>query len=1669
MTLQSHFLRAASEEGAGISFIRSGNIEERVTYSQLYAKALKVLGGLTQKGLRPRDELVIQVQDNKELLLLFWGCILGGIIPVPLSPGIQLQQKTKLSQIWKYLSHPHLADDDLLRYVLEFSDPGVVVPASETDIAYIQFSSGSTGEPKGVILTHGNLDANINDITTSLEIGKDDRLLSWMPLTHDMGMIGFHLTGVANGIEAISIDTQLFIRRPMVWMEKSDEHRASVLYSPNFGFQYFLSSHQQKGSPSWHLSCIRIIVNGAESISARLCDEFSNALQKYGLKATAIVTAYGLAEACVEVSAMPVNTPIRSHWVNRDLLNIGDVVQPVAQGSVKAVNFVDVGRPVPSCSVRICDGADIPLPGSTLGHIQLAGKNITPGYYNNSAATRSAFTEDGWLRTGDVGYIFEGRLVITGRLKNIIIVNGRNFYPNDIERAIIDAGISELGKVAACGVQRPDEDHREELVLFFIYKGDNEHLAAQSRRIASAVWNTVGVQVDKVVPIRKMPKTTSGKIQYFQLAESYQKGELPAIQVLHEPTDRGDIMDIVCSLLGCGDIPADTNLLTLGLNSLTAVQLCSRIRHYRSLDISVEDIFRTPTVSGLEQLLQTASFQILPVPVASREHSGIAPMSAAQQRIWLEMQLNRSSVAYNIPIAHRIKGGLDIPSLESAIRETIKRYEILRTSYCMGDDLPVQKIHLYDDRLFTLVSTDIHHAADPEKELRAIFDEEVDHVFDLGRPCQISGRVVRIEENLYCCILVFHHILTDGWSLASLMTEISELYRIIHNGLTVVDPAEDYIQYRDYVRWQQQIRDTPAYLESKSFWTKEIAGISSPATLSGKAPVSDPYRGYAAGHYSKVFTAQELATLNGLASEYGTTPFCIVMALLNILLYRYTGNRDVVVGFDTYGRITPEMEKIMGYLINTLCLRTNLHEGQTIADIICLIRDNILKAVGHQLFSFEDLMATQKPAHTALQNPFFDILVLYQNFYQSGSTLQLEGCTTSMEHIPVKEGLAGLVMEFSIRGDSLHLTMQYMKSRYGHGEIQQLAAHISNLLAEISGKQGSEKMIALNFLTEKEMLMPIAVIPCSNRQIPDQQPLHRLFRQQAGRHPERVAVVAGAKQLTYGELDSVTDRLSRTIRQRHQIVKDDKIGFLTSRNEHIVIAILTIWKSGAAYVPIDPEWPKDRRDLVIIESGIKCLITDDVYHAGLDKACPAGIINIDRVEDGPEDDYPEVDTAMTDLAYVIYTSGSTGKPKGVMIEHHTLVQYVAQFISYFAIAEKDVFIQQASVGFDTLVEEIFPALCTSGRIVIASQGGRDTEKLLSEIHRNKVTILTTTPLVLQEINAKSDARTDSLRTIISGGDVLSPACIDKLAKNTEIYNTYGPSETTVCACYKKVDDISESALIGKPIHGYRVYLLDDNMQLLPWGKTGHIYISGGCARGYLNEPELTRRNFIENPLDANSMLYRTGDLGRWTEYGDLEFVGRNDNQVKVRGHRVELEEVEKVIMEYKDISLTVVLQDQQRDYLVAFLLRSDPVFKMELHSYLAEKLPYYMVPYHYILVDEIPLTSSGKIDRNALRELLRGDAPAIQPAKSVAPQSKTETLLVDLWKNVLNIQNPGVTDNFFELGGQSVKATQLLNRIYMATGVEIQLAEIFMYPTIREQGELLAKREEKKYQFIDIL
>lgn len=1626
MSLTNALLVAANESNKGITFVSADGTDEWCSYRYLYQSALYVLGNLQRNGLKPGDELVIQAENNRDFLFIFWACLLGKIIPVPLSSGTQADQKQKLIRIWPFLNSPYWACDQqqavrihttaiaagqegaylqisnrllLFSTLLEQQQEGSIMNADSNDLAYIQFSSGSTGDPKGVCLTHDNLLCNIGDIASSLCLTQDDTLLSWMPLTHDMGLIGFHLTGLVKQLSTVNIATPAFIRRPLLWLEKTTQYNASVLYTPNFGFQYLLAAIDEQKKYLWNLANVRLIVNGAEPISPRLCDRFNNTMRPYGLRDCTITAAYGLAEAAVEVAVMPVGSELQCYYLKRGQLNIGDEIIITDREDNAAVGFVDVGYPVSACSVRICDDNGLLLPDQVIGHIQIKGRNVTAGYYNNPAATAAAFTDDHWCKTGDLGFLRNGRLVITGRLKNIIIINGQNYYPQDLEQVVINAGIADAGKVVACG-NYDHETGKEALIIFILYRGNAEAFSSTVNAVRAAIMQLTGIYTDAVIPVKKIPKTTSGKIQHFKLLASYRESLRDELHNRSGELLKEQLMLIVGEV--CGS--SHKNLWESGLNSLTAMQLASRISSMTGVQLPVAILFEYPDIDSLfEYILQQPSSVHRRLPQRTADTMSVA-LTAAQRRIWTECQLYKESTAYNIPLVFSIKGPLDIGLLEHAMSSLVKQYEVLRTSFEVVDGQPAQRIHPYSEHLFTVNLVD--------------GGSILDKPFSLDQPSLFRMSVVQRSPDEYMLYFVVHHIVADGWSLALLFRKLCAYYA------QVPDPAA-IVQFREYVAWQQELSGTSLLGEQRQYWQEELRELPPAAHLSARINSQYPAAPLQTAYFSFSFGADSRKYLTALADKHEATPFCIVMALLNVLLHRYTHLPDLTTGFDVTGRTAVEIENCIGYTLNTMCLRVQITGKERFSDVIAQVKRKIWHALSNQLLPFEEILAEQG-------NALFNILVLYQNFAGTDFIPYFASC--DVERIPFhgNNGFVDLLMEFTEAPDNFHLGIQYNIALYEAGEMADFAAHFQKLLQDVS-------------LNDQEISRyAIAPEPPLRLLHDGDVPVHLMFEQQVLIQPDLVAVCYDEELITYRQLNGYANAIASVLKDI--VGPDDCVGFLLGRNPGMLIAMLGILKSGAAYVGIDPDLPDLRCEKMIADSRMKVLLTDDEHVNRLSGL--AQRIHFVNVGDYYYElaDSPVYTGTPDDLAYVIYTSGSTGQPKGVMIPHRSLAGYVQQFIAYFAVTGSDIVIQQTSIAFDTVVEEVFPALCVGGKVVIAPEGGRDIHELISLIKQHNATILSATPLLLNEVNKYAGEVTKSLRTVISGGDVLHASDIDRFFGQADVYNTYGPSETTVCAAYNHITSLSDAGVIGKPLRNRQVYILDDNRQLMPAGKTGEICIAGGLARGYLHQPELTSDKFIDDPFHPGRKIYCTGDIGYINSRGDLVFQGRNDQQVKIRGYRVELGEIEKVLNSHVCIGQVAVVWETGKAQLVAVIKLEAPITDQELRRYIMAALPPYMIPHRFQRIDHMPLTVSGKLDRQQLLSLLQQEE--VEADNHQEPVNDTERWLLAMVRELLKSNLPGTTDNFFEHGCNSITANNISNHVYRKTGCRLEIRDIFLYPTV---------------------
>ncbi|MCX7921502.1 MAG: HAD-IIIC family phosphatase [Clostridia bacterium] len=1094
-SLTEFFLANSSMTDKGVTFISGEKQEKFVSYKELNDKALWVLYELQSRGIEKGSQLILQVDDNEYFIYIIWACILGGILAAPVSVGSNDEHRMKLFNIYSILDKPklitskkisdslqkfsqknNLSDDfelvsrnTILIEELNAGDfEGTIIHPDPRDTAVIQFSSGSTGTPKGVIITHENALVNTLSCNIHMKTTSEDSSLSWLPLTHDLGLVDVHFCGVVAGINQYIMPTSLFIRHPLVWMKKVHEHRATQLYSPNFGYKHFLTEFDRNPSQILDLSCIRFIQNGAEPISVELCNTFLDKLAPYGLKSSTMCPVYGMAEATVGVTGSPVGSDLLVHRLNRECLEVGYAVQDCGEEDSRSIVFVDVGHAIVNSYVRICDDSDCVLEENILGNIQISGRNVTQGYYNNKEATDKAFTTDGWLRTGDLGFMRNGRLVITGRAKDIIFVNGQNYYPHDIERIAEDIEGIELGKIAACGVFNK-ETQKEEIVLFVIFKSSLEEFLPIATKLKRHINIKIGLEIKDVVPLRKIPKTTSGKVQRYKLGQSYADGEYSEVlQKIADmmgidsiaagenvPKDQIDekLLEIWTEVLEVEKerIGFDDSFFGLGGNSLRATILASKVQAEFDVEIPIGEIFNLSVFKDLANFIREStqkSFMSI-MPAEEKEYYSV---SSAQKRMFILHQLEGIGTSYNIPIAFKVEGNLDIPKFEEAFGTIINRHEALRTSFEVVNGEAVQKIH--KDVEFKLSCIDCE-----ESKVNGVIQEFI-RPFDLSKAPLLRGAVLKLADSKHMILLDMHHIIADGTGVKAMLKEFSELY----NGHSVTDIT---FQYKDFSEWQNSIFETEAMKKQEQYWLDIFS--EEPSVLSMPLDYKRPDRRTFNGRMVEFHLSDEIiAKARALTEQQGVTMNMLMYAAYTLLISKYSGQDDIVIGSLVAGRNNPDIENTLGVFINFLPVRNKLPIKSTFLEFLNLTSDRLLSAYENQDYPFEKIVEGVNYNLAPSRNPLFDTLLNYHNEIYMDMNLSIDGLQSSIYNIECDRSTLDLkldIVEYST--GKLGGVLEYNTNLLSEGTITRFIKHFESIL-ELITDNPHKRLADINVFTQEE-------------------------------------------------------------------------------------------------------------------------------------------------------------------------------------------------------------------------------------------------------------------------------------------------------------------------------------------------------------------------------------------------------------------------------------------------------------------------------------------------------------------------------------------------------------------------------------------------------------------------
>src|SRR5713226_961607 len=1177
------------------------------------------------------------------------------------------------------------------------------------------------------------------------------------------------------------------------------------------------------------------------------------------------------------------------------------------------------------------------------------------------------------------------------------------------------------------------------------------------------------------VGLEELPLTPNGKVNLRALPAPDYDAQLQESYV----PPRTPIEDLLCGIwaevLKVSRVSVNDNFFELGGHSLLATQIVSRVLPTFKVQLPLRALFEAPTIAGMAErieALRESESTSAALSITRSSSDDAAPLSFGQQSFWFLDSLTPNTSLYNIFRTVRLRGELRFAALGQALDALMARHESLRTVFSSVNGQPVQVIA--EDQEFELSEIDLVHLSTDvrEAELQRLLKDSVRAPFDLAHGPLVRATLFRLDADEHVLLLSMHHIVADDWSMGIFSRELEQLYAGFANGHAPQLP-ELPIQYADFARWQHAWSQNGTLEKQLQYWKQQLAGAPPLLELPTDRPrPSGPT--FHGAHHTLTLPRALRDQLVKLSERESVSLFMTLLAAFQALLAQYSGQDDIVVGSPIAGRNRLETENLIGHFINTLLLRTSLSGDPTFSELLARVRDAALGAYAHQETPFEKLVEALQPERNLSYTPLFQVMFVFQN--ASVSDLNLSGLRITTEELHGESAPLDLTLEARETADGIRCVFEYKTDLFNAVTIERIAERFQ-LLLEQAVDSPTRNISGLALLTEAEQRRLLVEWNNTARDYPRDLCIQQLFEAQVEQTPDAPAVGFEDQSLSYRELNERANQLAHRLRA-NEVGAETLVGICVERSLEMIVGVLGILKAGAAYVPLDPNYPRERLNLILQDAGVSLVLSHEKV-AGLLAEFSGSVLCLDAdwQELASESaDNPVPITTAEGLAYVIYTSGSTGTPKGAMIEHRSLVNFTMNAIGDYHFGPADKVLQFASLSFDTSAEEIFPCLASGGTLVLRSD---EMLSSVAEFLRTcddwNITVLDLPTAYWHEIAAEFErVRTplpENLRLLIIGGERALPERLaiwqQAVGTKVRLVNTYGPTEATIVATKWEapppgLDGSPGKLPIGRPLGNVTVYLLDRKMNLVPIGAPGELHLGGdGLARGYLNRPELTAEKFVNNPFssDAHARLYKTGDLARYLPDGNIEYLARVDDQVKIRGFRIELGEIESALRRHVKVRECVVVAREDTPgnrQLVGYVVpvAETKVDSRELRTFLQDKLPEYMVPPILVELAELPLTPSGKVNRRALPA---PDYDAQLKDTFVAPRTPVEELLCGIWAEVLRLTRVGINDNFFELGGHSLLATQIVSRVLQTFAVQLPLRALFEAPTVGALAERIHK------------
>ncbi|MFF2144924.1 amino acid adenylation domain-containing protein [Kitasatospora sp. NPDC058190] len=1623
--------------------------EAALTYRELNERANRWARLLIGRGVGPEDRVAVALRRSTEWLAATLGVLKAGAVYVPVDPGHPADRIGYLVEDARPAVVLTASDDaaalaaagvteplivDAPATVAELAAAGTDDPADDdrrrplrpAHAAYAIYTSGTTGRPKGVLVPHSGFASMAGAHAENLAVDQDSRVLQLIAPNFDVSVADLAMT-LLSGATLVLPESH---HQPV-----GDELTALVRSSEATHVQ--LAAGTLATLDPDELPTLRTLVTGGEP-----CPPDQIAMWSEGRR---MINAYGPTETMV---CATMSRPLAGR------------VQP------------PIGRPLWNRQVFVLDGQLRPVAPGVPGELYLAGDGLARGYLERPALTAERFVAnpfgmpgERFYRTGDtVRWTADGELEYLGRTDGQVKIRGYR-----VELGEVEAAVAALDGVERVVVQARDSAEAGRRLVAYVVPTDPAAFDGQAIRDRVAAELPGYMVPSAVVPLERIPLTGPGKVDYRALPEP----EFPAADSGRAPRDEREqrLGALFAEVLGLSAVGIDHSFFDLGGHSLLATRLVNRIRTAFGVELPVRAVFEAPTVAALAERLEGAETARPALVQADRPDT--VPLSYAQRRLWY-MDRTSGEARYNILLPLRLLGDLDTAALRSALADVVARHESLRTVFPVSDGIPWQRVLTPEEVEVPLTVAESAHS-----ELDGVLAAASDRGFDLATEAPLRGHLWRLGEREHVLLLVLHHIAGDGSSIAPLARDLATAYRArIAGGAPEFTPLP--VQYIDYTLWQRSVlgdEEDPDSAVSRQLahWRTALADLPEELNL----PYDRARSAEAAGSGGEVplrLTAEHVRLIEEVARAADASTFMVLQAAVAALLGRLGAGTDIPLGSVIAGRTDEALDELVGFFVNTLVLRTDISGRPGLLELVRRVRTANLAAYANQDVPFERVVEELNPVRAVNRNPLFQVAISYQN--NEEATLDLPGLAVSPQPFGTSQAKFDLSFNFAEERDAdgaiavLGGVVEYNSALFDADTVGAVADRLARLLTAAL-ERPEQPLDEHELMSERESALLLREVNDTGHGIPEGT-VADVFEDRVRQTPQAVAVVGEGARLSYAELDARANRLANHLASLG-VRPGSRVAVLQERSVALVVSFLAVAKLGAAYVPLDSRYPAGRLELIVGEARCAVLLTDrassgtEFHHDAL-----VVVVDDEPAIEAQDACAPAVRRHGAELALVIYTSGSTGRPKGVGITHRDVV---AMASDHRWLTDHDRILVHSPQAFDALSYEVWAGLLGGHQLVVAPAGQVDHEALRGLVAEHGLTAVFVTTALFNLMAEQGADCFAGVRTVLTGGEQVSPTAIQRVldaCPGLEVAHMYGPTEATTYATRFSIRApyrVGRTVPIGRPMDNMRAYVLDERLRPVPPGVDGELYVAGtGVARGYLDRPGLTSERFVADPFDpAGGRMYRTGDLVRWEADGYLTFVGRVDHQVKIRGLRIELGEIEAAIDARPEVAQVVVVVRQDESgskQLVAYVVPAAgaETADAELRAAVARNLPEYMVPAAFVVLDALPLTANGKVDRGRL------PAPDFGArAGGRGPRTPREELLCQIFAEVLKVPRVGIDDGFFELGGDSIVSIQLMGRIRSVFGVELSNQTVFQTPTVAGIAELLGAGPDAQANGFDVV